>query len=54
MGSHGDVHPFVGVGALAARGHTILIVMKPYFEGLIRQAGSTSCHWALSRSLKRR
>jgi rhamnosyltransferase subunit B len=40
MGSHGDVHPFVGVGrALAARGHAVTVLTSPYFEGLIRQAG---------------
>lgn len=40
MGSHGDVHPFVGVGrALAARGHSVTVLTSPYFEALIRRAG---------------
>lgn len=39
MGSHGDVHPFVGVGrALAARGHAVTVLTSPYFEELIRRA----------------
>src|SRR5262245_5045649 len=40
MGSHGDVHPFVGIGrALAARGHAVTVLTSPYFEDVIRRAG---------------
>lgn len=40
MGSHGDVHPFVGIGrALAARGHGVTVMTSPYFEELIQRAG---------------
>ncbi len=38
IGSHGDVHPFVGIGAaLRARGHQVSIVANPHFESLIRR-----------------
>lgn len=40
LGSHGDVHPFVGIGrALQRRGHSVTILTNPYFEPLIRSAG---------------
>ncbi len=40
LGSYGDVHPMVGVGAaLAARGHRVKIVTNPYFEEVVASAG---------------
>ena len=40
LGSHGDVHPFVGIGReLKARGHRVRLATNPYFESLIARAG---------------
>ena len=40
IGSHGDVHPFVGIGlGLQARGHRVKVIANPYFEPLIRGVG---------------
>lgn len=40
IGSHGDVHPFVGLGlALRARGHDVTVVTNPHFEPLVRRVG---------------
>ena len=40
LGSYGDVHPMVGLGAaLAARGHRVKIVTNPYFEDVVAGAG---------------
>lgn len=40
IGSHGDVHPFVGVGgALKRRGHRVTVLSNDHFESLIRSAG---------------
>jgi UDP:flavonoid glycosyltransferase YjiC (YdhE family) len=40
LGSYGDVHPMVGLGAaLAARGHRVKIVTNPYFEDVVVGAG---------------
>jgi rhamnosyltransferase subunit B len=40
IGSHGDVHPFAGLGAtLAARGHDVTVVTNSYFEPLVRKLG---------------
>ena len=40
LGSYGDVHPMVGLGAaLAARGHRVKIVTNPYFEEVVARAG---------------
>src|SRR3712207_133628 len=40
VGSHGDVHPFVGVGmALRRRGHRVTGLTNPHFEELIVRAG---------------
>jgi UDP:flavonoid glycosyltransferase YjiC (YdhE family) len=40
IGSHGDVHPLVGLGlALQARGHAVTIYTNPHFEGLVRGVG---------------
>lgn len=36
LGSHGDVHPFIGLGlALKARGHDVHIITSPVFQDLI-------------------
>ncbi len=40
LGSYGDVHPMVGLGAaLAARGHVAKIITNPYFEDVVKSAG---------------
>ncbi|HEX8324808.1 MAG TPA: nucleotide disphospho-sugar-binding domain-containing protein [Tepidisphaeraceae bacterium] len=40
IGSHGDVHPFVGIGrALAARGHTVRLATNDLFRELVERAG---------------
>jgi UDP:flavonoid glycosyltransferase YjiC (YdhE family) len=40
FGSHGDVHPFVGLGhALRARGHRVTFVVNDYFGPLVRGLG---------------
>ena len=40
LGSHGDVHPFVGIGlALRARGHRVRVIANPYFASLIEGVG---------------
>lgn len=40
LGSHGDVHPFVGLGlALRARGHSVTLVSNGHFRGLVEKAG---------------
>ncbi|HET6246977.1 MAG TPA: nucleotide disphospho-sugar-binding domain-containing protein [Tepidisphaeraceae bacterium] len=40
IGSHGDVHPFVGIGmALRARGHRVRVIVNPFFGPLVEQAG---------------
>jgi rhamnosyltransferase subunit B len=40
FGSHGDVHPFVGLGqALRARGHRVTFVVNEYFGPLVRGRG---------------
>ncbi|MGC4032680.1 MAG: glycosyltransferase [Tepidisphaeraceae bacterium] len=40
IGSHGDVHPFVGIGrALQARGHSVTVIVNGAFEKLVRKAG---------------
>jgi rhamnosyltransferase subunit B len=40
LGSHGDVHPFVGIGlALRARGHRVRVIVNPFFGSLVQQAG---------------
>ncbi|MBC8096232.1 MAG: glycosyltransferase family 1 protein [Akkermansiaceae bacterium] len=42
LGSHGDVHPFVGVGrGLKARGHRVRIAANDAFATMIRNAGLT-------------
>jgi UDP:flavonoid glycosyltransferase YjiC (YdhE family) len=39
-GSHGDVHPFVGLGlAFRARGHQVTVITAEYFEKLVRRVG---------------
>jgi rhamnosyltransferase subunit B len=40
LGSYGDVHPMVGLGAaLVARGHRVKIITNPYFEDVVTGAG---------------
>lgn len=40
FGSHGDVHPFVGLAlALRARGHRVTFVVNEYFGPLVRRHG---------------
>src|SRR5438046_9656326 len=40
LGSHGDVHPFLGLGlALRARGHDVHIITSEAFRGLIERHG---------------
>jgi rhamnosyltransferase subunit B len=40
LGSAGDVHPFVGLGArLQRRGHRVTVFSNPLFESLIRSSG---------------
>ena len=42
IGSHGDVHPFVGFGIeLRRRGHDVTVVTNGHFEPLVRSAGLT-------------
>jgi rhamnosyltransferase subunit B len=39
LGSHGDVHPFVGIGtAMRQRGHRVTLIANGHFEGLARRA----------------
>jgi rhamnosyltransferase subunit B len=40
FGSHGDVHPFIGLGqALRERGHRVTFLINEYFGGLVRGRG---------------
>jgi rhamnosyltransferase subunit B len=40
VGSHGDVHPFCGIGAeLARRGHAVTVFANAHFEPLVRRLG---------------
>lgn len=40
IGSHGDVHPFVGLGLeLKRRGHRVVVITNPHFQKLIERAG---------------
>jgi UDP:flavonoid glycosyltransferase YjiC (YdhE family) len=40
IGSYGDVHPMVGLGAvLASRGHRVKLITNPYFADLVAEAG---------------
>lgn len=40
VGSHGDVHPFVGMGrALQARGHEVFLCTSGYYETMAARAG---------------
>ncbi len=42
FGSHGDVHPFVGLGlALRSRGHDVTFVVNGYFRELVERVGLT-------------
>lgn len=40
VGSSGDINPFIAIGAaLAARGHGVTLLVNPFFESAVRQAG---------------
>lgn len=40
IGTHGDIHPFVGLGIeLARRGHEVIVIANDHFQGLIERAG---------------
>jgi rhamnosyltransferase subunit B len=40
IGSHGDIHPFVGMGAtLKKRGHRVTLLVNEHFEPLVRKTG---------------
>ena len=40
LGSHGDVHPFVGLAlALKRRGHQVTVMTSGYFGDLVRSTG---------------
>ena len=40
LGSYGDVHPMVGLGAvLRGRGHEVTVVTNPHFESVVVGAG---------------
>jgi rhamnosyltransferase subunit B len=40
LGSHGDVHPFLGIGlALKARGHEVHVITSSHFKSLIESLG---------------
>src|SRR5439155_15441838 len=40
LGSHGDVHPFVGIGIrLRERGHHVAVAANEYFKPLVDHAG---------------
>lgn len=40
FGSHGDVHPFIGLGlSLRARGHAVTLASNGHFRGLVEKAG---------------
>jgi UDP:flavonoid glycosyltransferase YjiC (YdhE family) len=40
IGSIGDVHPYLGIGAaLLKRGHEVTVIANPYYEKLIRKVG---------------
>ncbi|MEX2092550.1 MAG: glycosyltransferase [Pirellulales bacterium] len=40
VGSYGDVHPMIGLGAaLAGRGHRVKLITNPYFADLVHDAG---------------
>jgi rhamnosyltransferase subunit B len=40
LGSHGDVHPFVGIGIrLKQRGHHVAVAANAYFQELVENAG---------------
>jgi UDP:flavonoid glycosyltransferase YjiC (YdhE family) len=40
VGSHGDVHPFIGIGlGLRDRGHRVRVIVNPHFDSIVRGAG---------------
>lgn len=54
LGSHGDVHPFVGLGkVLASRGHEVLVHTSEYFRPLVESAGLTFSGYGTAEDFKR-
>jgi len=54
LGSHGDVHPFVGIGlGLRARGHRVSVVAYEYFQKLIEDAGLNFVSCGTAEEFKR-
>lgn len=42
VGSHGDIHPFLAIGAeLVQRGHRVTIITNSYYSGQVAEAGCT-------------
>lgn len=40
LGSHGDVHPLIGIGIrLKERGHRVRVIVNGHFESIVREAG---------------
>ena len=40
LGSHGDVHPFIGIGmGLRQRGHRVRVIVNPHFGSIVTGAG---------------
>lgn len=40
IGSHGDIHPYVGIGqTLRRRGHDVALLANPYFKSVAEDAG---------------
>ena len=47
LGSHGDVHPFVGIGIrLRQRGHCVAVAANGYFKPLVDHASLEFIEWA--------
>ena len=54
LGSHGDVHPFVGLGlTLRGRGHEVTVVANEHFRPLIEQAGLGFAELGTDREYRR-
>lgn len=52
-GSHGDVHPFVALGAaLRRRGHEAMLAANPHFRPLVEDAGLTFLPLGADRDLR--
>ena len=54
LGSHGDVHPFIGIGlGLRARGHRVRVVANAYFTPLIEDVGVEAISLGTAEEYKR-